>query len=239
MPACQTCTNAIATTAYFFNTYTYYKTNKILNFSLGLEIQQFMFTEGEITHFVANSKIREATESLYKAFKEKEAPYLSVEIQDFLSLMLMTPQVGKALADGKISFAEEIALQKKARKLSKGGYFFSKDPVADAMKYVIKSYYQWEDQFCEYLKSIFKELLDVSKLDFLNDASLSYPEKVMKAPYLYVRFVSSFFLNKDEDILSPGKIRKSEWLKIKTIGEKLALNENVFFDEFMAQFKQV
>ena len=42
---------------------------------------------------------------------------------DFLSLILMTPTVGIALANGSISLFEELALNKMARKMSKGGYF--------------------------------------------------------------------------------------------------------------------
>ena len=57
-----------------------------------------------------------------------------------------------ALANGSVSLFEELALNKKARKLSKGGYFLKKDPVVYAMKFLLDKYDIWEARFFEVLR---------------------------------------------------------------------------------------
>ncbi len=96
-----------------------------------------MFTEYEVELMIEDPKIQEATFELKKDFIKTEAPYLEISDQDFFSLVMLSPTVGIALANGSVSLFEELALNKKARKLSKGGYFLKKDPVVYAMKYLI------------------------------------------------------------------------------------------------------
>ena len=49
-------------------------------------------------------------------FLKTEAPYLEISDEDFFSLVVMAPTIGIAMADGKITLFEEMALNKKARK---------------------------------------------------------------------------------------------------------------------------
>ena len=88
-----------------------------------------MFTEYEIESIIELPEILEATQALKKDFCKNEAPYLEISDHDFFSLVMMAPTVGMALADGTVSLFEELALNKKARKLSKGGYFMKKECV--------------------------------------------------------------------------------------------------------------
>ncbi|MGB3465403.1 MAG: hypothetical protein WBA74_09035, partial [Cyclobacteriaceae bacterium] len=88
-----------------------------------------MFTEYEIETMVERESILSAVNELKIDFLKTEAPYLEISDHDFLSLVMMTPTVGIALANGSVSLFEELALNRKARKLSKGGYFIKKDPV--------------------------------------------------------------------------------------------------------------
>lgn len=81
-----------------------------------------MFTEYEIASMIEIPDIHEATMALKKDFIRNEAPYLEISDHDFFSLVMMAPTVGIALANGSVSLFEELALNKKARKLSKGGY---------------------------------------------------------------------------------------------------------------------
>lgn len=196
-----------------------------------------MFTEGEIAYFISNKEINEATALLMKEFKNEEAPYLALEKHDFLSLVMMAPQIGIAMADGNISFWEELSLQRKARKLSKGGFFLSKDPVADSVKYLVKSYHKWEDKFCSHIKLVFEASVEKDDLKYLNNNKLSYSEKLMKSPYQITRFVSSIFLDKDEDVLDPKKVKQSELEKMKVLGQKTGLDSYAFFSEFIGSFQ--
>lgn len=96
------------------------------------------------------------------------------------------------------------------------------------MKFLIKKFDQWEDEFYNAINKIFHVLFDKETLDKANDTTVSYQIRVMGAPYILVRFISSMFLEREEDILNPGRIRKIEWGKIKSIGEKLVLQSLVY-----------
>ncbi|WMN11109.1 hypothetical protein QYS49_37230 [Marivirga salinae] len=196
-----------------------------------------MFTEAEIAVIIENQEIEKITEALRKDFLEKTAPYFEISNHDFLSLILLSPVVGKAMANNNISFKEEMSLQKKARKLSKGGFFLSKDPVADCMKFLIKKFDQWEDEFYGTINKIFHILFEKETIDKANDTTKSYQIRVMEAPYILVRFISSMFLEREEDILNPGKIRNIEFDKIKSIGMKTGLSELTIFNEFLEAFE--
>ena len=196
-----------------------------------------MFTEAEIAVIIENQEIEKITDQLRKDFLEKTAPYFEISNHDFLSLILLSPVVGKAMANNNISFKEEMSLQKKARKLSKGGFFLSKDPVADCMKFLIKKFDQWEDEFYIAINKIFNILFEKETIDRANDTTIAYQIRVMQAPYILVRFISSMFLEREEDILNPGKIREMEWQKIKSIGDKTGLSNLNLFNEFIKAFE--
>ena len=119
-----------------------------------------MFTENEIGALILDPDIKESTEKLREKFIEEEAPFLEISIHDFLSLILITPSVGIALANSKVSLMEEMALNKKARKYSKGGYFLKKDPVVTAMGYLIKHYDIWSEIFYAHIKKLVGLMLD-------------------------------------------------------------------------------
>jgi hypothetical protein len=105
------------------------------------------------------------------------------------------------------------------------------------MKFLIKKFDQWEDEFYAAIKMIFQVLFEKETIDKANDTSVSYEIRVMRAPYILVRFISSLFLEREEDILNPGKLRKIEWEKIKVIGEKTGLSELTLFNEFTEAFE--
>ncbi|MGM0581822.1 MAG: hypothetical protein ACQETL_14135 [Bacteroidota bacterium] len=196
-----------------------------------------MFTEAEIAVIIENQEIDKIVEDFRKEFLQEVAPYFEISNHDFLSLILLSPVVGKAMANNNISFKEEMSLQKKARKLSKGGFFLSKDPVADCMKFLIKKFDTWEDKFYTIINKIFNILFEKETLDKANDTSIPYKIRVMECPYILVRFISSLFLEREEDILNPGRIRNIEWEKIKSIGEKTGLSEMNLFNEFIEAFE--
>ncbi len=203
-----------------------------------------MFTEYEIETMVENPVILEAAQTLKKDFLKTEAPYLEINDHDFFSLVMMAPTVGIALADGTISLFEEIALNKKARKLSKGGYFMKKDPVVYAMKFLIKNYFNWSDKFFGVLQVAMRAACDLEnvtqrRIDTTGEVDYAaYKKEVLNAPYILIRFIASFFLENDEDIINKDhKIGKSEYQSMLLIGEKLGLDNLVVFQMFCQTFK--
>ena len=203
-----------------------------------------MFTEYEIETMVEIPEILDATVELKREFLKVEAPYLEITDHDFFSLVMMAPTIGIALADGTISLFEEIALNKKARKLSKGGYFMKKDPVVYAMKFLIKNYYNWADKFYEVLKvamdkSCNMESVTHGTIDMSGPVDYrEFKKEVLNSPYILIRFIASFFLENDEDIInSDHKIGKEEYQRMIIAGAKLGLDDLVVFQMFCQTFK--
>lgn len=176
-----------------------------------------MFTENEIGALILDKEIKESTEKLKEEFIEQEAPFLEISEHDFLSLVLLTPSVGIALANSSISLKEEMALNKKARKYSKGGYFLKQDPVVTAMGYLIKHYDVWSEIFYTHLKNLIWLMLDKdelmkSKIDAPDTTDEQYCVELLKAPFVLVRFISSFLSNaEDEDLSVEREVSKNEY----------------------------
>ena len=75
-----------------------------------------MFSENEVATLAEIPEISALLTPLKKEFCEAEAPYFDISNHDFLALVLMTPSVGVALANGSVSLFEELALNKMARR---------------------------------------------------------------------------------------------------------------------------
>ena len=199
-----------------------------------------MFTEYEVDVMIQDPEIQKATFELKKDFIKTEAPYLEITDVDFFSLVMMAPTVGIALANGSVSLFEELALNKKARKLSKGGYFLKKDPVVYSMKYLIKNYSIWEDKFFGVIKLAMAHSFDFEGMktgnggDDFDDSR--YKRAVMTTPYIFIRFLASFFLSEDEDIISSRSIVLKDYEKLIDIGHKLDLDNIPVYKMFTKTF---
>jgi hypothetical protein len=190
-----------------------------------------MFTENEVAALLKYPDIQDKITEIKLNFINEEAEFLEIEAHDFLSLILLTPSVGIALSNGTVSLFEEMALNKKARKLSKGGYWMKKDPVVIAMKHLIDGYAKWSPIFYGHIKDLMHKTVDLDSLidkDFnVNEAPESEQcVQILKSPFIIVRFLTSFFMNdEEEDILSERKISKIEYDRVNEIAEQLGLTE--------------
>jgi len=203
-----------------------------------------MFTEFEIETMMEIPEIREATFDLKKEFIKSEAPYLEVSDHDFFSLVMMTPTLGIALADGTVSLFEELALNKKARKLSKGGYFMKKDPVVYAMKFLLKGYDKWSGKFLGVLRKAIEHSFHyegIEKSESSEDIEVTYDaykKEVLRTPYILIRFIASFFLENEEDIINDKRhIRQSEHKRMMEIADELGLSVIPVFQMFSKTFQ--
>lgn len=201
-----------------------------------------MLTEYEIETMLEVPAILEATQRLKKEFIKSDAPYLEISDHDFFSLVMLSPTVGVALANGSVSLFEELALNKKARKASKGGYFLKKDPTVYAMKFLLKNYDKWESRFFEVLKITMSHSFNIEKLKVTTELEeeVSYDEykrEVLHSPYILIRFISSFFLQDDENIIQKRSLGKTDYNRTLEIGQKLDLHKVPVFHKFMKTFK--
>jgi hypothetical protein len=190
-----------------------------------------MFTENEVHALLNFPGVSDEITELKEKFVEEEAEYLQLEEHDFLSLILLTPSIGIALANGSVSLFEEMALNKKARKLSKGGYWMKQDPVVFAMENLITSYDTWAPVFYDYIKKLIGKTVhadeewnrtyEVKEGDEANQCL-----EVLKSSFIIVRFLTSFFMNdEEEDIIAERKISKVEFERVCQISESIGIDQ--------------
>jgi hypothetical protein len=201
-----------------------------------------MLTANEITIILEDVEVLESVQNLKHDFRKIEAPYLDISDHDFLSLIVMMPSISISLASGDISLLEEMALNKKARTISKGGHYLKKDPVVYAMSFLINSASKWEDRFFQTIrlameKSFDKSLIDDTSQDPSKVTNGEFKKKLMNAPYMFIRFLHSFFWDDThEDLSDKRRISKVEFKKIQEIGEKLDLSKTIIFKKFLDTF---
>ena len=145
-----------------------------------------MLTANEISIILEDHDVLDSVQELKNVFRNKEAPHLEISDHDFLSLIIMMPSISITLSTGDISLMEEMALNKKARTISKGGHYLKKDPVVYAMSFLVKSAAKWEDQFFETIrlameKSFDKSLIDGGDLDASRVSDREFKKILMNA----------------------------------------------------------
>jgi len=201
-----------------------------------------MLTSNEISVILEDGDVLKSVQKLKNDFREREAQYLDISDHDFLSLVMMMPSILISLSTGEITFMEEIALNKKARTVSTGDYYLDKDPVVYAMQFLINNATEWESRFLETIKlamekSFDKSLIDDEDLDPSKVSEREFKERLMNAPYIFIRFLHSFFWgDTHEDLSDRRKISKVEFEKVKEIGKKLDLSKTIIFRKFLDTF---
>ena len=201
-----------------------------------------MLTSNEIAIILEDVEVLESVQKLKTDFRKKEAPYLDISDHDFLSLIILMPSISISLSTGDISLLEEMALNKKARTISKGGHYLKKDPVVYAMSFLISNASKLEDRFYQTIKltmerSFDKSLIDDSTVDPSKVSDREFKKRLMNAPYMFIRFLHSFFWDDThEDLSDKRRISRIEFKKIQEIGEKLDLSKTVIFKKFLDTF---
>lgn len=201
-----------------------------------------MLTANEISIILEDNDVLESVQRLKNAFRNEEAPHLDISDHDFLSLIIMMPSISITLSTGGISLLEEMALNKKARTISKGGHYLKKDPVVYAMSFLVKNAVKWEDPFFETIKmamekSFDKSLIDGEDLDASRVSEREFKKRLMNAPYMFIRFLHSFFWDDThEDLSDKRRISKVEFKKVQEIGDKLELSKTIIFRKFLDTF---
>jgi len=201
-----------------------------------------MLTDSEIVTLMQNQSVLQATLELKKDFLRAEAEFLDIGDDDFVSLMLMAPSIGVALANGSISLFEELSLNKKARFLSRGSYFLKKDPIVHGMKFLIKNFTTWEVRCYEFVRLVMNSTLSnnpfIEKV-LRNPESTTgdFSKDILNAPYILVKFLSFLFLEEEDDLLNTRRISQIEFEKVKDIGEQVGLGDMPLFHLFCATFE--
>ncbi|OFY71928.1 MAG: hypothetical protein A3G23_05245 [Bacteroidetes bacterium RIFCSPLOWO2_12_FULL_37_12] len=196
-------------------------------------------TENDIRILMEDESIRQKVHQLKSEFIRKSASGLDVNDHDFLGLVFLTPMILMALANDEISLSEEWELNKKARMLSTGRYFFEPDPVILSMKFLIKRIGHWKKKFLELIRYCL-EVHSGNGMAFsakrgkkeLTHVDLS--KEVLDAPYFFVRFIAFLFFT-DENEIKPRKVSTKEKNEILEIAKIIGISESPVFLKFFKE----
>jgi hypothetical protein len=199
-----------------------------------------MFTENEVGQLLEIPAVQDVVVRLHGTFKEEEGEFKEISLHDFLSGMLMAPAVALARVDGTTTLFEELSLNKKARRFSKGGYFLQQDPVVRMVIRLQSRFLFWEELFFEGINKILKVVIpeiSTGEDSKSKDAEPGIFLAVMKSSYILIRFLETFFLPEGEEITSKRCISILERQKIISIGDRLQLSDIGSFRNFMKTFE--
>lgn len=191
-------------------------------------------TEHDIKALMDVDGIKKMIPSVKQEFLEKEARYLKIKDNDFLALIFMTPKIAISLADEKISLAEEFQLNRIARRLSEGKYFMKKDPVVEAMQFLIKNFKYWEQKFYSFIHSICKEYFHshpaiYEELILADNNTANLQEALHSTPYMPIKIVSSLFFSDPEEAMTKKKVSDKEYQVIKRIYDQIQMQDMPVF----------
>ncbi len=200
-----------------------------------------MLTESELVTLMEDQEVLDSVLHLKKDFTDSESKFTDLSDDDFISLVLLAPSVGVALANGSISLFEELSLNKKARSLSRKSYFLKRDPLNHALKYLIQNFDKWEERFYELIRLTMFSTLRKNKVlwdAFRNPDGVTgdLGMDIMNAPYIFVKLITFLFLEEENDMVNRRSISQVEFEKVVEIGERLGLGEIPAFATFTKGF---
>jgi len=200
-----------------------------------------MFTEDQIDALLEFPGVNELVDEIKEEFKSKEVPLIDISNHDFLSLVVLTPTIDLALANGSISLMEEMAINQKARKMSKGGHFLQTDPVVHALKYLIKKFDEWRDSFYRSLTLLMTNTSNLEDLNLVEDperevSEYEFEKSILHAPHIFIQFMATFFMSDIEQTTVHKKVSQIEYEKILEIGRKLEIDKYIVFKGFCQTF---
>jgi hypothetical protein len=198
-----------------------------------------MLTENEVGQLLDIPEVKRIVHQLHQAFTEEETELRDISLHDFLSGVLLAPSVALAQVDGTTSLFEELSLNKKARRFSKGGFFLRHDPVVKMIMLLQTRFQHWEQRFFQALKRILKTVVPEISSDYeQHNVNANQPFTLfMNSSYILIRFLETFFLPEGEEISNKRRISYLEFQKITSIGKQLRLSKLGSFRNFVTTFE--
>jgi len=201
-----------------------------------------MLTDSELVVLMQDQEVLKSVLKLKTDFLTSEMDFMHMSDDDFVSLVLLTPSIGLALANNSISLYEELILNRKARKLSRGSYFLQVDPISPAVKYLIANFEIWEERFYHLIKVMLHSTIKDSKV--MSEA-ITNPDSstgdlgkdILNTPYIFVKFMGFLFAEDVDDLLNTQGIEEAELHKLKYIGEKLNIAHVPVFQKYCDGFE--
>ncbi len=190
-----------------------------------------MLSEQEVGLLIEIPEVMRAVEELRQPYLKKSGCDM-ISRHDFFAGMLMIPIIDMALTDGNIGLAEELALNKKARRLSKGGFFIRQDPVVKMVELLVQQWEQWRDPMYQHLKEVIKTVMTHQIESDLQGKEMF---KIMiSSPYILVKILETFFLAEGDRLIDHNvELSLEEYHKLEEIAYKLSFDDNELFKAFL------
>lgn len=200
-----------------------------------------MLSQKELDILLKEPETTKSLKVLRAEFAQKSPQSQAISDEDFISLVLLAPSLGIALAHGSISLFEELSLNKKVRSLSKKSKLLKNDSLFYALRFLKNNFPAWEDNFYQIIKLILYSSLKKNNLIWdtfqqKNASTNNLQIDILNAPYIFVKIMTFLFLEGDETFVSKRSIAQTEYKKILEIGEKLELDSVPLFQQFCDGF---
>lgn len=197
-----------------------------------------MLAPNELSLLLRHDSIHPTLEAHYQAFCEAHPDFEKAKAEDFFTLALLGPSIAMALANGYISFFEELSLERKARSLCDAN---TMPVLSRGMAYLIKHFDDWEERLYELVAVVLHGYTTQHpKVTHLwsRPESLSGDLEMdfMAAPYALVKILNFLFLEDEEYMFDRRTISSLEYEKIKAVGEKVGLMPFPLFRNFMESY---
>ena len=200
-----------------------------------------MLSENEVEQLISIPEVNEIVRQVYQEMAKEESAIQGIGIHDFFSGMLVSPSIAMARVDGTTSLIEELTINKKARRISKGGFFLTQDPVVKLVGIMQNQWDIWEYRLLDGLSKVVAfvtpELGENSSSNKRMEEGNSFFLDILRSSYLLVRLIETFFLPEGEVITNTRKISKNEFQKMIDIGAQLKLDNVYTFQSFIKTFE--
>ncbi|GJM30439.1 MAG: hypothetical protein DHS20C17_30740 [Cyclobacteriaceae bacterium] len=197
-----------------------------------------MLTENEVAQLLEIPEVKNVVQQLHHSFILEEPNLKSISVHDFFSGLLLSPSVALAQVDGTTSLFEELSLNKKARRFSKGGFLLQHDPVVKMIIHLQSSFTIWEQRFLTALHKIVSVVVpEISHDSTTPNGNGASDNSFMHSSYILVRLLETFFLPVGEEITNKRRVSNLEYQKISSIAEVLQLSSVGSFKNFIRTFE--
>ena len=196
-----------------------------------------MLTENEIAQLLEIPEVKSIVEELHASFTNTELPLKTIELHDFFSGLLLAPSVALAQVDGTTSLFEELSLNRKARRFSKGGFLLQHDPVVKMIIHLQTCFKLWEDRFFSSLQKIVRVVVPELSGYGISGSSTTPGVSILHSSYILVRLLETFFLPEGEELTNKRRVSNLEYEKISSIADNLQLTAIGSFQNFINTFE--
>ena len=155
-----------------------------------------MLTENEVGQLLDIPEVKQIVHQLHQSFTEEEPELKDISLHDFLSGILLSPSVALAQVDGTTSLFEELSLNKKARRFSKGGFFSQTrsgsahdHSLAASLSILGTAFFSGAEKHTENGGSG-----NLRESEHEKDGMVKPFTVIMNSSYILIRFLETFFL---------------------------------------------